>query len=148
MIGHNGHNCLLWGHFLSLWGAFSVFDFVVGVVSVLNLYFGECSSCSFSLLLSERELVQLVLLVALKCNANICILWCFDALRESCSDWYDWFCWSYYDIRLMHVICGYLTFYSETVTTVTTSFTGHTEISGFNPVIAVICSMRKLKRLL
>ena len=92
-IGHNGRNCLLWGCFLSLWGAFSVFDFIVGVVSVLNLYFGECSSCSFSLLLSEWELV------ALKCNANICILWRFNALRESCSDWYDWFHWSYYDIR-------------------------------------------------
>ena len=83
-----------------------MFDFVVRVVSVLDLYFGECSSCSFSLLLSEQELVRLVLLVALKCNANICILWCFDALRESCSNWY--FHWSYYDIRLMHVICGYL----------------------------------------
>ena len=101
-----------------------MFDFVVRVVSVLNLYFGKCSSCSFSLLLSDWELVRLVLLVTLKCNANICILWCFDALCESCSDWYDWFCFSYYDIRLMHVICGYLTFYLETVTTVTTSFIG------------------------
>ena len=110
-IGHNGHNYMLWGHFLSLWGVFSVFDFIVGVVSVLNLYFGECSSGSFSLLLSKWELVQLVLLVALKCNANICIFWCFDALHEHCSNWYDWFHWSYYDIRLMPVICGYLTFY-------------------------------------
>ena len=58
----------------------------------------------------------------------ICSLYCFDALRESCSNLYDWFCWSYYDIRLMYVICGYLTFYSEIVTTVKTSFTGRTEI--------------------
>ena len=127
MIGCSGHNWLFWGHFLSLWGAFSVLDFIVGVVSVFDLYFGECSSCSFSLFLSEWELVWLVSLDALECNANVCILWCFDTLRESCSDWYDWFCWSYYDIRHMHVICD-LWFYSETVTTVTTSFSGHTEI--------------------
>ena len=116
------------GIFYPCGGCYSVFNFVVGVVSVLDFYFGECSFCSFSLLLSEQELVRLVLLVALKCNANICILWCFDALHESCSEWYDWFHWSYSDIRLMHVICGNLTFYSETVTTVTTSFTGCTEI--------------------
>ena len=105
-----------------------MFNFVEGVVSLLDLYFGECSFCSFSLLLSEQELVRLVSLVALKCTVNICILWCFEALRKGCSEWYDWFCWSYSDIRLMHVICGDLTLYSEAVTTVMTSFTGRTEI--------------------
>ena len=73
-IGCNGHNLLVVGAFSVLVGAFSVFNFIVGVVSVLNLYFGECSSCSFSLLLSDQELVRLVLLVTLKCNANICVL--------------------------------------------------------------------------
>ena len=70
----------------------------MGVVSVLDLSFGECSFCSFSLLLSERELVRLVLLVALICNANI------------------------------YVFCGVLMFYLKVVANGMTGFTGCTLI--------------------
>ena len=47
---------------------------------------------------------------------------------EIVVDWYDWFYSLYYDLMLIYVIFGHLVFYSETVTTVTTSFVGHTEI--------------------
>ena len=71
-------------------------------------------------------------------------LWCFDTLRESCSDWYDWFCWLYYDIRLMYVICSYLAIYPEIVTTVTTSFTSHKfDFIGFSFVSGVLPALPK-----
>ena len=104
----------------------SVFDFVAGVVSVLDLYFGECSSCSIFVILSDRELVRLVFLVALKCSVIICMLCCFDALRRNCGNWFNWFYWSYCNIRLACVNLGYLAFNSKLVTTVMMSLVGCT----------------------
>ena len=96
------------------------------LVSVL-----ECFSCLiFPCALSDQELVRLVLLVALKCNAEIYILQCFDTLRGNCCDWYDWFYRSYMDLMLVYVICGYLILYLKTVMTVTASFVSCTEVCG------------------
>ena len=97
-ISRDGHNCLLWGHFLSLWGSFFCVRLHRGVVSVLDLYFGECSFYSFSLLLSEWELVWLVSLVALKCTVNI------------------------------YVFCGVLKLYVGVLANGTTGFAGRTLI--------------------
>ena len=44
------------------------------------------------------------LLVTLKCNAEICILQCFDALCGNCCDWYDCFYRLYLDLMLVYVI--------------------------------------------
>ena len=98
MIGHNGHILLFSGCFTSLWGCLLSFTSLLGAVSVLNFYFGGC------------------------------ILQCFDALSGNCCDWYDWFYMSYLDLMLVYVICGYLIFYSKTVTTVKISFAGCTEV--------------------
>ena len=91
------------------------------LVSVL-----ECFSCFiFPCSLFDRELV---LLVALKCNAEMCILQCFDAFRGNCCNWYDWFYRSYLDLMIMYVICGYLVLYSRTVMADMTSFAGCTGV--------------------
>ena len=73
-IGHDGRNLLVVGAIFCLCGGIFRVRLCCGAVSVLDLYFGECSSCSSFLLLSDRELVRLVLLVALKCTANVCVL--------------------------------------------------------------------------
>ena len=94
------------------------------LVSVL-----ECFSCLvFPCSLLNRELVRLVLLVALKCNAGICILQCFDAFHGNCCDWYDWFYRSYLDLILIYVVCGYLVLYSRTVMADRTNLAGRTGV--------------------
>ena len=72
------------------------------LVSVLECF----SFLIFPCALSDQELVRLVLLVALKCNAEIYILQHFDALCRDCCDFYDWFYWSYLDLMLVYVILG------------------------------------------
>ena len=62
-----------------------MFDFVVGAVSVLDLYV-----VSFSYVLLGTGTTGLLGRTEMQCNCMYS-----DIILETCSDWYDWFGWSY-----------------------------------------------------
>ena len=114
-VGMSSGSTLLWGWWVCLTSI---------LVSVL-----ECFSCLLFLCASsDWELVWLVLLVVLKCNAEICILQWFDALHRNCCNWYNWFYRSYLDLMLVYVILGLFNTLLKTVMIIPASFVGCTAV--------------------